>query len=150
MDKKYTFKINGKQYEVTVGNVEGKNASVTVNGVEYNVEMENPVAAAPVAAPVNAPVVVPSAPASAPAAPTAPVVPTSAGAGSDVTAPLPGVIISVNVAVGDKVQAGTKVAVLEAMKMENDIEAETSGTVTAIHVSKGDSVLEGAKIVTIA
>lgn len=148
MDKKYTFKINGKQYEVTVGNVEGKNASVTVNGVEYNVEMENPVAAAPVvAAPVNAPVVVPSAPASAPAAPVAP---TPAGAGSDVTAPLPGVIISVNVAVGDKVQAGTKVAVLEAMKMENDIEAETSGTVTAIHVSKGDSVLEGAKIVTIA
>lgn len=151
MDKKYTFKINGKQYEVTVGNVEGKNASVTVNGVEYNVEMENPVAAAPVvAAPVNAPVVVPSAPASAPAAPVAPVAPTSAGAGSDVTAPLPGVIISVNVAVGDKVQAGTKVAVLEAMKMENDIEAEVSGTVTAIHVSKGDSVLEGAKIVTIA
>lgn len=147
MDKKYTFKINGKQYEVTVGNVEGKNASVTVNGVEYNVEMENPVAAAPVAAPVNTPAV---APASAPAAPVAPVAPTSAGAGSDVTAPLPGVIISVNVAVGDKVQAGTKVAVLEAMKMENDIEAETSGTVTAIHVSKGDSVLEGAKIVTIA
>ncbi|MCQ2136172.1 MAG: acetyl-CoA carboxylase biotin carboxyl carrier protein subunit [Bacteroidales bacterium] len=147
MDKKYTFKINGKQYEVTVGNIEGKNASVTVNGVEYNVEMENPVAAAPVAAPVNTPAV---APASAPAAPAAPVAPTSAGAGSDVTAPLPGVIISVNVAVGDKVQAGMKVAVLEAMKMENDIEAEVSGTVTAIHVSKGDSVLEGAKIVTIA
>lgn len=147
MDKKYTFKINGKQYEVTVGNVEGKNASVTVNGVEYNVEMENPVAAAPVAAPVNTPAV---APANAPAAPVAPVAPTPAGAGSDVTAPLPGVIISVNVAVGDKVQAGTKVAVLEAMKMENDIEAEVSGTVTAIHVSKGDSVLEGAKIVTIA
>lgn len=143
MDKKYTFKINGKQYEVTVGNVEGKNASVTVNGVEYNVEMENPVAAAPVAAPVNAPAV-------APAAPVVPVAPTPAGAGSDVTAPLPGVIISVNVAVGDKVQAGMKVAVLEAMKMENDIEAEVSGTVTAIHVSKGDSVLEGAKIVTIA
>ena len=55
-----------------------------------------------------------------------------------------------NVAVGDKVKAGQKVAVLEAMKMENDIESDFDGTVTAIHVNKGDSVLEGAKIVSIA
>lgn len=59
-------------------------------------------------------------------------------------------ILSVNVAVGDKVKAGQKVAVLEAMKMENDIESDFDGTVTAIHVNKGDSVLEGAKIVSIA
>ena len=53
-------------------------------------------------------------------------------------------------AVGDKVKAGDKVAVLEAMKMENDIEAESDGTITAIHVQKGDSVLEGAAIVSLA
>ena len=46
-------------------------------------------------------------------------------------------------------KAGQKVAVLEAMKMENDIEADREGTVTAIHVNKGDSVLEGVPIVTI-
>ena len=51
---------------------------------------------------------------------------------------------------GQAVKSGQKVAVLEAMKMENDIVAEKDGTVTAIHVHKGDSVLEGAKIVTIA
>ncbi|MBR4133927.1 MAG: biotin/lipoyl-binding protein, partial [Bacteroidales bacterium] len=64
--------------------------------------------------------------------------------------PHPGVIIEVSVKEGQAVKAGQKVAVLEAMKMENDIQAEKDGTVTAIHVRKGDSVLEGAKIVTIA
>ncbi len=142
--KEYRFKINGNDYNVAINSVEGRNASVTVNGVEYNVEMENAapsVQAAPaqtVPAPQTA-----AQPASTPAA-------APAGKGTDITSPLPGVILSVNVAVGDKVAAGQKVAVLEAMKMENDIEAESAGTVTAIHVMKGDSILEGAKIVTIA
>ena len=47
----YKFKINGKDYEVAVNGIEGKNAAVTVNGVNYNVEMEN---AAPAAAPAAA------------------------------------------------------------------------------------------------
>ena len=64
--------------------------------------------------------------------------------------PLPGVINSINVTVGDKVSAGQTVAVLEAMKMENEIQAEKDGVVTGIHVAKGDSVLEGADILTIA
>ena len=50
---------------------------------------------------------------------------------------------------GQAVKAGQKVAVLEAMKMENEISAPKDGTVTAIHVNKGDSVLEGAPIVSI-
>ena len=45
--KEYKFKINGKDYNVAVNSIEGKNASVTVNGVNYNVELETPVAAAP-------------------------------------------------------------------------------------------------------
>jgi len=142
--KEYKFKINGNDYNVVINSIEGKNANVTVNGASYAVEMENAPVAAP--APVVAPAAAPAAPvAAAPAAPAAP-----AGAGKAVTSPLPGVILSVNVAVGDKVAKGQKVAVLEAMKMENEIEAEADGTVTAIHVQKGDSVLEGAKIVTIA
>ncbi|MBR5072491.1 MAG: biotin/lipoyl-binding protein, partial [Bacteroidales bacterium] len=85
-------------------------------------------------------------PAPAAAAPAA----APAGPGTDINSPLPGVIIEVSVKEGQAVKAGQKVAVLEAMKMENDIQAEKDGTVTAIHVRKGDSVLEGAKIVTIA
>lgn len=148
--KTYRFKINGNDYEVAINSVEGKNASVTVNGTAYQVELEE-APAAPVQAPVAAPAA--SAPSQSPApaqasAPAAPVA--AAGSGKAVTSPLPGVIIAVKVNVGDKVKAGQEVAVLEAMKMENSIEATQDGTVTAINVAKGDSVLEGAPIVTIA
>jgi biotin carboxyl carrier protein len=143
--KTYKFKINGNEYNVAINSVEGKNASVTVNGTAYQVELEEAPAAAPVQAPVSAPVAA-AAPAAAPAPAPAPA---AAGAGKAVTSPLPGVIIAVKVNVGDTVKAGQEVAVLEAMKMENSIEATHDGTVTAINVAKGDSVLEGAPIVTI-
>ena len=143
--KTYKFKINGNEYHVAINSVEGKNASVTVNGTAYQVELEEAPAAAPGQAPVSAP-----ASAAAPAAAPAPApAPAAAGAGKAVTSPLPGVIIAVKVNVGDTVKAGQEVAVLEAMKMENSIEATHDGTVTAINVAKGDSVLEGAPIVTI-
>ena len=143
--KTYKFKINGNEYNVAINSVEGKNASVTVNGTAYQVELEEAPAAAPVQAPVSAPVAA-AAPAAAPAPAPAPA---AAGAGKAVTSPLPGVIIAVKVNIGDTVKAGQEVAVLEAMKMENSIEATHDGTVTAINVAKGDSVLEGAPIVTI-
>ena len=73
----------------------------------------------------------------------------AAGAGTTIKSPLPGIIISIDVKEGQAVKRGQKVAVIEAMKMENDILAETDGTITAIHARKGDSVLEGADIVSI-
>jgi len=57
-----------------------------------------------------------------------------------ITTAMPGSIVEVKVVVGDKVNAGDAVLVIEAMKMENEIEASTSGTVVAINVQKGDSV----------
>lgn len=140
--KAYKFKINGKEYNVAVNGIEGKNADVTVNGVNYQVELENEV---PAAAPA------PAAAAPAPAAEAAPAPKAAAPAGGKkVGSPLPGVIISVDVKEGQAVKRGQKVAVIEAMKMENEILAECDGTVSAVHVSKGDSVLEGDDIVTIA
>jgi len=59
---------------------------------------------------------------------------------SDVTTPMPGRIVAVNVAVGDSVKAGDTVLTVEAMKMENQVHAPVSGTVTAIHVIVGDNV----------
>lgn len=149
--KQYKIRINGNSYDVTVNGIdENGKASVIVNGKEHTVEIENG-ASAPVAAPA-APAApkTPSTPAPAPAATPAPTAPAPATGGKEIVSPLPGVIIGINVNVGDKVAAGQSVATLEAMKMENAIEAECAGTVTAIHVAKGDSVLEGAKIVTIA
>lgn len=143
--KTYKFKINGNEYNVEINSVEGSNASVTVNGTAYQVELEN-APAAPVQA---APAPISSAPAPVQSAPAAPK-PAASGAGKALTSPLPGVIIGIKVNVGDTVKAGQEVAVLEAMKMENSIEATHDGTVTAIHVAKGDSVLEGAAVVTIA
>lgn len=143
--KEYKFKINGKEYNVAVNGVEGQKADVCVNGVNYNVEIEGAPAAAPA---VSAPVAAATAPAAAPAAAPAPSAAAPAG-GKAIVSPLPGVIISVDVKEGSQVKRGQRVAVIEAMKMENDILAECDGTVTAVHVSKGDSVLEDAKIVTI-
>ncbi|MBO5420219.1 MAG: acetyl-CoA carboxylase biotin carboxyl carrier protein subunit [Bacteroidales bacterium] len=143
--KTYRFKINGNEYNVAVNSVSGNMAEVNVNGVAYQVEMEDmptaPVQSIPAAPVLSSPVqqVQPAQQAAAPAS----------GAGKKITSPLPGVIVALKVNVGDKVAAGQEVAVLEAMKMENSIEAETPGTVTAIHVAKGDSVLEGAPIITI-
>jgi biotin carboxyl carrier protein len=139
--KEYKFKINGKDYAVKIGEAEGKNLTVNVNGADYQVELEN----APVAAPAAAPVAAAPAEAAAPAA----AAPKAAGNGVTIKSPLPGIIISIDVKEGQAIKRGQKVAVIEAMKMENDILAEADGTITAIHARKGDSVLEGADIVTI-
>ncbi|MBQ6820791.1 MAG: acetyl-CoA carboxylase biotin carboxyl carrier protein subunit [Bacteroidales bacterium] len=144
--KTYKFKIDGKDYCVTINGIEGKQADLTVNGVGYSVELENEVAAP--AAPA-APAPVQAAPAQAAPAPAAPAKAPS-GPAVTVHSPLPGVIISIDVKEGQAVKKGQKIAVLEAMKMENEIQAEADGTVTAILVQKGDSVLEGAEILKLA
>lgn len=142
----YKFKINGGEYDVTINGIENNIADVQVNGTQYKVEIENAPKGAVAAAPAAAP-----AAAQAPAAAAAPAAaPQASGEGEVVTSPLPGVIIEVSAAVGQTVKAGQKVAVLEAMKMENEIQAPKDGKITAVHVSKGDSILEGANIVTIA
>lgn len=146
--KTYKFKINGNEYIVDINSIEGNIADVDVNGASYKVELENAPAAP--AAPVQA-----AAPAVSPAVKETKAAetenkPKPAGPGKQVASPLPGVIIEISVKEGQAVKAGQKVAVLEAMKMENEISASNDGTVTAIHVAKGDSVLEGAPIVTIA
>ena len=144
--KEYKFKINGKDFHVAVNGISGTKADVTVNGVNYDIELENAVAPVQQAAPVQTAPVAPVA--AAPQAPAA--APAPATGGKAITSPLPGVIISVDVKEGSVVKRGQKVAVIEAMKMENDILADADGTVTAVHVSKGDTVAEDAKIVTIA
>ena len=150
--KTYKFKINGNEYNVDINSVEGNMADVTVNGASYKVEMETPIAvqAAPAAPSTGSGTGTGQAPATpaTPATNTGTAAPT--GAGKAVTSPLPGVIIEVSVKEGQVVKAGQKVAVIEAMKMENEIQASFDGTVTAILVNKGDSVLEGAEIVKIA
>lgn len=140
--KEYKYKIKGVPYEVKINSVEENIAKVEVNGVEFEVELEKPVAAPkPVVRAVAAPVKIIEAPKAAQEA-----VPAGVTA---VKAPLPGTVIDIKVAVGDTVKKGQTIVILEAMKMENNIDSERDGKIAAIKVNKGDSVMEGSVLVTI-
>ena len=146
--KEYKFTIGGKDYVVAINGIQGNLANVSVNGVRYDVEIEESAHQSidiekPRPARKNSPV------REVQTSHVTAASPSGANSCRNITSPLPGVILSVGVKVGDKVQRGQKVAVVEAMKMENDILASKDGTVTAIHVSKGDSILEGASIISI-
>lgn len=150
--KQYKYKVNGAQYDVTINEIQGQLAKVVVNGIPFDVEMQNSQLSED-----NLPdVTTTAAPAAAPAAPVAAApaatesAPSGAGEGTPVKAPLPGVVTKINVSVGQQVKKGENVLVLEAMKMENNITAEADGTVSGIAVKAGDSVLEGAVLLTIA
>ena len=89
-------------------------------------------------------------PASAPAVTaTAPAPAAKPAAGGAVKSPLPGVVLDIQVAVGDRVGTGQRLMILEAMKMENNIDSDREGTVKEIKVATGDSVLEGDVLLTI-
>ncbi len=69
---------------------------------------------------------------------------------STVDAHITGTVWKLEVAVGDRVDEGDEVAILESMKMEMPVEAETEGTVEAVLVGEGDSVVEGQPLVRLA
>jgi acetyl/propionyl-CoA carboxylase alpha subunit len=64
-----------------------------------------------------------------------------------IVAPMPGLIVRVNVGIGDKVEAGQGIVVMEAMKMENELRATAGGTVKNVAVSAGTAVEKGALLV---
>lgn len=73
------------------------------------------------------------------------------GAGSaSLVAPMPGLIVRVNVQVGDPVQAGIPMVVMEAMKMENELRAQSSGVVSAVRVQPGAAVEKGTVLVELS
>jgi pyruvate carboxylase subunit B len=132
--------VEGEYYEVEV---ECTSGAPVITGVAPAA----PAAAAPVAPPkpAAAPVAAPAAkPAAAPAAAEA----LSPGA-VPLRAPMPGMIISYNVKVGDTVKTGDLVCVLEAMKMQNSLPAPAAGTVTAVNFEPGASVAKDAVILVI-
>ncbi len=138
----YKITIDGKQYAVNVKGITGDNAEVEVNGKAYSVAIESAQNA------FRPQPLRPAAPAAESAQTLQPQAQTPVK-GKAVTAPLPGVIIQLPVVPGQAVRRGEKIAVLEAMKMENNLLAPVDGTVAKIAVHQGDSVLEGALIATI-
>lgn len=138
-----------------------KRYTITVNGQAYDVQVEEkpyavapvqpmPVVEQPVQESIQAPVTVQPTENVTKEADTqaAPVSAPSADA-EVISAPMPGSIISVAVAVGDSVKEGDVLVVLEAMKMENDIVAARDAVIDGVHVQKGDTVAAGAALVSL-
>ena len=112
---------------------------VRVNGKGFTVEVVMGGAGTMAPEPIAA-----SAPAAAPAQS-----PASGGGGSPLTAPLPGSIFSLKCNVGDAVNEGDTLLIMESMKMESEIKAHQAGTVQSILVKEGDNVQTGDSLVTI-
>ncbi|MBE7029130.1 MAG: biotin/lipoyl-binding protein [Ruminococcaceae bacterium] len=119
--KNYIISVNGKSYDVTVEEVGGSVATPVMQ---------------------SAPAVAPQAPKAAPQA-------SAPANGTKVEAPMPGTILKLNVKVGDTVNEGQAIAVLEAMKMENDIPAPCAGKVVSVNVNVGGTVETGTVIAVI-
>lgn len=134
MAKHLKITVEGKVYDVIVEDVTEDAGSSLYPQPGLTVGAAAPAAAAPAAAAPAA-----AAPAAAPAA---------AGA-KDKVAPLGGVVIEVSVSVGDQVNAGDQVAVIEAMKMKTVIASDHAGKVTKIMVKAGDAVDSGQALMTI-
>lgn len=143
--KTYKFTINGNNYEAVINEVDDNVVSMEVNGTHYDVEFEKTKKStvAPTATPKSTVAAAPAAVAAA--APRA-----TGGAASVIKSPLPGTILTVSVKEGDSVSVGTKLFVIEAMKMENSIDSDKAGVVKSLKVKAGDSVMEGDVLIEIA
>ena len=114
-----TVTVNGKAYGVKI-----EDGKAIVNGKTYNVDVKAGMDAAAGAA-------------------------AGTQVAATVSAPMPGLVLRVPVSVGDSVEEGDEVMVLEAMKMETPVSATVGGTVTAILVNQGDQVKAGQSLVEI-
>jgi biotin carboxyl carrier protein len=157
----YKIAIRDKKFEVEIGDVVGGAASVTVDGIPYDVVIENysevgaglasepaPVAAPPRQRAAAVPSPVQSRPAAQSAATPSPS-PSAAGAGA-IVAQIPGRILAVHVGVGDTVKQGQVVAIMEAMKMENNVLSTRGGVVKEVNIQKGSEVATGDVMMVIA
>lgn len=144
--KKFKMNINGNEYEVNIINVDDNIAEVEVNGEKFNVELEKKVQVSKTPKLVRS-VVSPSTDIDKSTSKTSK--PTEAKGVGFIKSPLPGIILSIDVNVGDEVKVGQRLMVLEAMKMENNINADKSGKVFSIKVKTGDSVMEGDLLIEI-
>lgn len=136
--KKFKVYVDGQPFEVVVEEItEQAGTQQAVSPPSPATETKKAAPAAPASPAVPSP-----APQPAKAAP-APEVKKATGGGVDVPAPMPGSVLDVKVKVGDSVNEGDALLILEAMKMENEVSAPASGVVKSINVAVGASVNTG-------
>jgi len=150
---KYNISVKEQTFEIEVGEIRQGMARVNVNGMDYDVRINDYPSAAPSQTMMPSPVLPPRVPAAPAAAPqravTPPPPPETLSGGNVVKAPMPGLILDVQVRAGDSVKAGQTVIIMEAMKMENSINVKIDGTVKEIHVQKGAQVMTGHTLLVV-
>lgn len=130
--RNFTFNINENNYGVKIVSHEDNIIHLEVNGTSYSVKMKEEIKVQKTPTLVRKPssgVIEP--------------IKVNVNAGKEkIIAPIPGVILSIKINVGDIIKKGDELLVLEAMKMENSITAEKAGKVTAVNVKVGQQVLQ--------
>ncbi|MDR2789119.1 MAG: acetyl-CoA carboxylase biotin carboxyl carrier protein subunit [Candidatus Accumulibacter sp.] len=166
MMRRYTLNISGREFIVDVQETDADNFEVIVGDETYEVNLAggenlNETRIAPGLAPGAASAAAPVARKAAPPRPAPAAAPATAGAAAPVatarkpsggggkgtqTAPMPGVVLEVDVKPGDTVTRGQQVAILDAMKMHNVIGAAQAGTIAEVYVTAGQSVDHGTPL----
>ncbi|WKK65542.1 biotin/lipoyl-containing protein [Lutimonas zeaxanthinifaciens] len=130
--KSFKFKVHDNNYKVKLLSHEGNHIELEVNGTKYDVKLKEEVKK------TKTPTLIRS----ASKRPVEPLKVNPASKRTKIVAPIPGVIMAVDVKIGDTVKVGDRLIQLEAMKMENNITSEKSGKIIALHVSVGQKVLQ--------
>ena len=135
--KNFKFKIQDNNYNVKILSHEGKKIELEVNGTSYSVKMKEEIKKTKTPTLVRA----------ASKRPSEPLKVNPSSSKTKIVAPIPGVVLSLDVKVGDAIKVGDRLLVLEAMKMENNIVSEKAGTITAVNVSVGQQVLQNETMI---
>jgi len=139
--KKYKFTISGNEYDVHLKDIEDNVAEIDVNGTIYEVQIRGEVKTSKTPTLIRKPVEI---------LPGEGQIKKKESTGKhQVTSPLPGTIIKINVSVGDTVTEGQNLLVMEAMKMENQVQTGKSGEVLSIKVKVGDTVMQDDVLIEI-
>ena len=135
--KNFKFKIQDNNYNVKILSHEGNKIELEVNGTSYSVKMKEEIKKTKTPTLVRA----------ASKRPSEPLKVNPSSSKTKIVAPIPGVVLSLDVKVGDAIKVGDRLLVLEAMKMENNIVSEKAGTITAVNVSVGQQVLQNETMI---
>lgn len=130
--KTYKFKVNENGYTVNIKSQEDNIINLEVNGTSYDVVLKQEIKKTKTPTLVRA----------ASKRPAEPLKVNPKSSKTRIVAPIPGVVMSIEVKVGDTLKVGDRMLVLEAMKMENNIVCEKAGTITAINITAGQQVLQ--------
>ncbi len=138
--KDIVLEINGKEYKVKIDSFGSEKAKLTVNGEKYEVGLKD-LGVRDIPEVESRPRPKPKSKSKKKEQKSKK--PDSSPTSKKIKAPLPGLILEIQVSVGDEIKAGQDILVMEAMKMENEIQATQSGVVKKIDVEEGENVYEG-------